>query len=104
VSAVVAGAQSASPTSPQLVVSGRGKVEVTPDRAELILSVETRALTGSEAGRLNAQIVAAVLDTLRRGFLLTDKDLTTAGYMLRPEMSYPPSGGPPRVEGYVAMN
>ncbi len=102
--ATVSQAQMMPPAGPQLVTSGRGEVEVAPDRAELTMSVETRALTGSAAGRENAAIVAGVLDTLRKGFKLTDKDLTTIGYSLRPEMSYPRDGGPPRVEGYVAVN
>jgi uncharacterized protein len=104
VSAASLGAQATAVSVPQLVAPGRGEVEIASDRAELTLSVETRAVSGGAAGRENAAIVAAVLDTLRRGFRLTDKELSTAGYMLRPEMSYPRDGGPPKVEGYVAVN
>jgi uncharacterized protein YggE len=97
-------AQAPVVTGPQLVASGRGEVEVSPNRAELTLSVETRAKSGAAAGQENAAIVAAVLDSLRKGFRLTEKDLTTAGYMMRPEMSYPSDGRPPQVEGYVVQN
>jgi uncharacterized protein len=98
------GQASAVPPAPQIVTQGRSEIEVAPDRAELRLSVETRASTGAEAGRQNSQIVAAVLDTLRRGFGLTDRDLVTLGYMLQPQMVYPRDGAAPRVEGYVATN
>ena len=97
-------AQSLTVSTPQIVTQGRSEIEVAPDRAELRLSVETRATTGSEAGRQNSQIVAAVLDTLRRGFGLTDRDLVTLGYMLQPQMSYPRDGSAPKVEGYAASN
>lgn len=97
-------AQAPVVSGPQLVASGRGEVEVSPNRAELTLSVETRAKSGSAAGQENATIVAAVLDSLRKGFRLGEKDLTTAGYMMRPEMSYPQDGRPPQVEGYVVQN
>jgi uncharacterized protein YggE len=94
----------AAPPAPQIVTQGRSEIEVAPDRAELRLSVETRASTGADAGRQNSQIVSAVLDTLRRGFGLTDRDLVTLGYMLQPQMVYPRDGAAPRVEGYVATN
>ncbi len=101
---VAEGQAGGSPPPPQIVTQGRSEVEVAPDRAELRLSVETRAATGAEAGRQNAQIVAAVLDTLRRGFGLTDRDLVTLGYMLQPQMVYPRDGSAPRVDGYIATN
>jgi uncharacterized protein len=96
-------ATNSAPTPPQIHVQGVGRIEVAPDRAELLLAVETRAATGAQAGRDNARIIAAVLDTLRKGFGLTDRDLSTRGYQLQPQMSYPREG-PPKVTGYQAMN
>jgi uncharacterized protein YggE len=48
--------------------------------------------------------VKAVLDTLRAGFRLTDRDLVTSGYSLQPQMVYPGDGKAPQVVGYIASN
>jgi uncharacterized protein YggE len=49
-------------------------------------------------------MVKAVLDTLRSGFRLTDRDLVTTGYSLQPQMVYPGDGKPPQVVGFIASN
>lgn len=97
-------AQGAAPPPPQLVAHGRGEVEVTPDRAELIIRIETRASLASAASERNAVFTTAVLDTLQRGLRLATGEVSTAGFQLRPEMVYPSDGRPPTVSGYVATN
>lgn len=89
---------------PQVVTQGRAELEVVPDRGEVVVQVETRAQAGGAAAEQNAQIIRAVLDTLRRGFGLTDRDLGTLGYSLRPQYVYPGDGRPPSVVGFVANN
>jgi uncharacterized protein YggE len=98
-----AAAQVAAPLPPQIVTTGTARVEVSPDRAELLLAVETRGATGALAGEENARVVTAILDSLRRGFGLTDRDLATQGYSLQPQMVYERDKAP-RVEGYRAVN
>jgi uncharacterized protein YggE len=90
--------------NPQILAHGRGEVEIIPDRAEITVQVETRAGDGARASDQNALIVRAILDTLRRGFRLGDKELATIGYSLRPQLVYPSDGKPPQVTGYVAVN
>lgn len=97
-------AQAESTVVPQLTARGQGEVEVSPDRAEVVWQVITRATTAARASDANATAVRAVLDTLRRGFALTDRDLGTAGYNLSPQMTYPGDGKPPQLVGYVATN
>jgi uncharacterized protein YggE len=92
------------PPVPQIVTQGRAEVEVVPDRGEVVVQVETRAQAGGAAAEQNAQITRAVLDTLRRGFGLTDRDIGTLGYSLRPQYVYPGDGRPPSVVGFVANN
>jgi uncharacterized protein YggE len=91
-------------TTPVIVTQGRGEVMVVPDRGELILTVETRAVDAVRASQQNATIARAVVDTLRRGFSLSQADVTTAGYNLHPQMVYPGDGKPPQVTGYVVTN
>lgn len=88
----------------QLTAHGRGEVDVTPDRCQVVWQVMTRAVTAGRASEANAATVRAVLDTLRRGFGLTDRDLATAGYSLQPQMTYPGDGKPPQLVGFVATN
>jgi uncharacterized protein YggE len=97
-------AQSGDAAVPQLTAHGRGEVDVIPDRCEVVWQVVTRAATAGRASEMNAAAVRAVLDTLRRGFGLTDRDLSTAGYSLQPQMAYPQDGKPPQLVGYVATN
>lgn len=90
--------------APVIVAHGRGEIEVTPDRVELLIRVETRAPTAVRAAQDNARATQSVLDTLRRGTALGDANLGTSGFELRPEMSPPDDGRPSRVVGYVAVN
>ena len=88
---------------PMVVTTGRGEVEVTPDRATVQFAVESRGSTAAEAGARNARIQTAVLDTLKTmGF--TPQQLGTTGYSVSPEYQYPKEGGVPKVVGYVARN
>jgi uncharacterized protein YggE len=97
-------AQMAPPAQPQVTAHGHGEIDVTPDRGEIILQVETRANDGSRAGSANAALARAVLDTLRRGFALTDRDVATIGYNMMPQTVYTNDGQPPKVTGYIASS
>lgn len=102
---VSANAQSQTePAGPALIARGNGETTSAPNRAELMVQVETRGTDATRAGQQNAVIIRAVLDTLKSGFGLTDRDLSTAGYSLQPQMVYPGDGKAPQVVGYVAAN
>jgi uncharacterized protein len=86
-----------------VVTSGQGETKITPDRARLEVSVQTRAATAADAGAQNAKKQQSVLDALRKiGF--TSEQLSTVNYNLFPEMQYDKNGQSPRVVAYNATN
>lgn len=91
------------PVTPVLSTSAQGEAKVIPDRASVVVNVQTRATTATAAGSQNAARTRAVLDALGRLGLERDQ-LATEGYNLSPEMQYERDGGRPRVVGYVATN
>lgn len=88
---------------PSLVSSGQGEAKVTPDRASVMVNVQTRAATAAAAGAENASRTRAVLDALMKLGLSKDQ-LSTEGYSVYPEMAYDKNGGNPRVAAYVVTN
>lgn len=91
------------PPIPQLVTIAQGEAKVTPDRATIEISVQTRAATAAAAGTENARKQTTVIAALRR-LGLTPDQISTTGYNLYPEMQYDREGQQPRVTGYVATN
>ena len=92
---------------PQVVTQAQGEVQVSPDRASVLVAVETRASTAAVAASENARIQTAVLAALRTKLSLGSDQLSTMGYSVNPEYDYstrPAPGKPPRVAGYVARN
>jgi len=96
-------AQQTVPSVPQVVTVGRGDVDIKPDRAQVLFSVETRASTAATAAAENSRRQRAVLDTLQRLGVAPDQ-LQTAYLQVTPEMVYPGQGLPPKVSGYLARN
>lgn len=92
-----------TPFVPALITSGQGEAKVNPDRASILVNVQTRALTAAAAGAENAQRTSAVLDALSK-LGLPKEQLGTEGYSVYPEMAYDRNGGTPRVTGYVVTN
>lgn len=87
---------------PQITVIGRGETKISPDRASIQITVQTRAATAGAAGAANATKQRAVLDALRK-LGLGDDQLSTANYNVYPEQRYEPNRNPVIV-GYVATN
>ncbi len=87
---------------PQIVVSSRGEVKVTPDRATVQMSVQTRGPTAAGAATENATKQKAVLDALRRLGLSNDQ-LSTINFQVNPEYRYE-QNKEPAIIGYVVTN
>ena len=87
---------------PQIVVTGRGEVKVSPDRATIQISVQTRASTAAAAAAENANKQQAVLNALRAMGLGNDQ-LSTINYNLYPEQRYE-QGKEPVIVGYNVTN
>ena len=97
----LAGAQ--VPVPPTIATSGNGEAKVTPDRAAVMVNVQTRAATAAAAAAENARRTTAVLDALGK-LGLPKSQLSTDGYTVYPETRYDPNGQSPRVTGYVVTN
>ena len=91
------------PAVPSLVTSGQGEAKVAPDRASLLVNVQTRGATAAIAASENAQKTRAVLDALAK-LGLPREQLGTEGYTVYPELRYDKDGGSPKVTGYVVTN
>ena len=108
--APLAAQQAATPAGwqgPDIVTSATGEARVTPDRAHIMVGVQTRAATAAQAGGDNARKTRAVIDAVKaRG--IPAEQIATSEYNLYPEYDHrePPREGPttPRVIGYVANN
>src|SRR5882672_3789242 len=90
-------------TPPVLSTSGQGEAKVAPDRASVLVNVQTRGLTAAAAASENATKTKAVLDALGRVGLSRDQ-LATEGYTVYPETRYDKDGANPHVVAYVVTN
>jgi uncharacterized protein YggE len=98
------GAQTLVAGPPQIVTTGVGETHVTPDRATIMIGVQTRASTAAAAGADNARKQKAVLDTLKTLGLSADQ-LSTTNYNVWPEMApTTPTNSTPRVVAYTVSN
>jgi uncharacterized protein YggE len=77
--AASAQANPTQPRIPEITASGRGEVAITPDRATVLVSVESRAASAAAAASANSAKMSSVLDALRRAGL-AQSDLTTSMY------------------------
>ena len=87
---------------PQIAVTGHAETKVTPDRAGIQISVQTRAATAAEAATENASKQRSVLAALRALGLGTDQ-LSTINYNVYPEQRYE-EGKAPAITGYNVTN
>jgi uncharacterized protein YggE len=87
---------------PQIAVTGRGEIKVSPDRATIQVSVQTRAATAAAAAAENASKQQGVLAALRKLGLGNDQ-LSTINYNVYPEQRYE-QGKEPVIVGYNVTN
>lgn len=87
---------------PQISVVGRGEIKISPDRATIQISVQTRALTAAVAGADNASKQQSVMAALRALGLGNDQ-LSTINYNVYPEQRYE-QGKEPVIVGYNVTN
>jgi uncharacterized protein len=102
---VISHGQDILPTTasvPQILVVGRGEVKVSPDKATIQVSVQTRAATAAAAAAENATKQQAVFNALKALGLGTDQ-LSTVNYNVYPEQRYV-EGKEPQIIGYNVTN
>jgi uncharacterized protein YggE len=83
-------------------VVGRGEVKVSPDRATIQISVQTRAATAAGAAAENANKQQSVLAALKALGLGSDQ-LSTINYNVYPEQRFE-QGKDPVIVGYNVTN
>jgi uncharacterized protein YggE len=91
----------AATETPIVVTIGEGVLKRAPDRAWVTIAAESRAKTPTEAQKLNADAMSAVMNKLKGAGLPADA-LRTSGYELRPEFDYP--NNKQTLRGYVVRN
>ena len=91
-----------SVTIAQIVAVGHSEVKVSPDRATIQVSVETRGTTAGAAAAENATKQQSVLTALKSLGLSNDQ-LSTVNYTVYPEQRYE-QGKAPEVVAYTVTN
>jgi hypothetical protein len=94
------------PSANGIVVTGTGRITVSPDTALLTLGVESQAATLAEATTDAARRMSAVVARVK-AFGVADADIATASYSVDPRVA--PSDParrdePPRIIGYRVTN
>ena len=101
-----AGAQQTAPPERTVVVSASATVEREPERAVVMLAVESTGQTARAASQANATRMEAVVAALRR-LGLTGRAVRTMAFELHPEYARQDrtsEGVQPRIIGYRASN
>lgn len=102
-------AQDAQRPPRTITVSAEAMVEREPDRAVVMLAVESQAETAREAGAANAELMEQVIQAIRQAGI-PDRRIRTTSYSLYPVYSQPNPRDPrqeqfePQIIGYRAMN
>ncbi len=91
-----------------VTVNANAMVEREPERAVILLAVESPAATAQQAARANATKMDALVAALRR-LGISGPSIRTVSYELQPQYSNErpqpaERQGPPRIVGYRAMN
>jgi len=87
---------------PQIVLTARGEVRVTPDRANIQISVQSRGLTAAATAAENANKQAAIIAGIK-SLGISDEQISTSNYNVSPEQKYEPNQAP-IIVGYVVTN
>jgi uncharacterized protein YggE len=86
------------------MTSAQGEVRVAPDRATIVIGVQTRAATAADAAAQNSRKQRAVIDAIKaRG--VPAEQVSTSGFNVIPETRYDREGqAAPRTTSYLVMN
>jgi uncharacterized protein YggE len=87
----------------RLVVIGEGIVRVTPDHAQVVASVTTRAKTVKEASDTNARLMTAATSALLRAGI-AQTDIRTSRFSVQPTYTPPAPPAEPKLTGYSVTN
>jgi hypothetical protein len=93
---------------PRIAVTGEGSVDIAPDMAVLMVSVNREASTAREALSANSAAMSKVLEAMT-GLGIAKRDLQTANFDIQPRYTYPDRQStapaePPKLVGYIVRN
>ena len=88
---------------PYIAASAVGETRVTPDRALVQVTVDSRAETAASAGADNRAKQDRVIEAVKASGVASPQ-IRTIGYRVTPEYAQPERGKAPRVTGYRANN
>lgn len=88
---------------PQIVVSGRGEVQVAPDRAQVQVGMETQAKTAILASQENNRKQAAILAAIR-ALGIPASQIQTLNYSVMPIQRYDETAQRVVIDGYQVSN
>ena len=94
-------AQTAAPPSVQ--AQGTATIGVTPNQAELTVSMTTNGTTAQDAGQQNANLTAAVIAALQKQ-AGPSGTIQTVSYSISPRYNNPTPAQPSVIVGYSATN
>lgn len=99
-----AGAQVGTPQdpSPSIYATAQQEAKVTPDRATINISVQTKEATAAAAASANAKKQTTVINALRSSGL-TNEQISTSNYSVQPEYKYE-QNQEPKLTGYMVTN
>ena len=106
---VAAAQQVPTPPERTVTVTAVATVEREPERARLLLAVESTGTTAEQASQANAAKMDALVAALRR-LGISGPLVRTVSYQLTPQYARDPRAqpveqqGPPRIVGYRALN
>lgn len=95
--------QSPPAPPPYISASAIGETRVTPDRAIVQVTVDSRGESAANAGSQNRDKQERVIDAVKAQGVATPQ-IRTSGYRVNPEYAEPERGKAPRVTGYRATN
>jgi uncharacterized protein len=87
----------------RVIVIGEGSVSVTPDYAQIVSGVSTRASTVKEATDANSKLMARITDALRESGV-AQKDIQTSRFSVQPVYAPQEPRTEPKIVGYSVSN
>jgi len=109
ISCVIAGEAAAAGDEPvpRITVTGEGSVDIPPDMAVLVLSVNREATTARDALTANSAAMSEVLEAMT-ALGIDKRDLQTSNFDIQPRYTYPKrqegSAEAPKLVGYIVRN
>lgn len=93
-----------TPLQRTISLSGHGEVRAAPDRATLMIGVNSQAANARDAVTANSKAMVSVMEALQKAGI-AEKDIQTSNFSVQPRYNYNNNNGqPPELVGYDVTN